>query len=85
MKVMCDLAMISAGEDALEVGRVQCLLNAAMGFASLVFWNDARREEDEAVFQKRDADLGELLCRCGKVWKNVEDDPSILEDWVRYL
>lgn len=84
VKVMCDLAMISAGEDAVEVGRVSCLLGATMGFAPLIFWNDAKTQ-GEVVTRSRKRTmpgLTELLNRCKEVWKNVDKDEKILDEWV---
>ena len=37
MKVLSDLAMISAGETAMEVDKVSCFLSAVMGFAPFIF------------------------------------------------
>lgn len=80
---MCDLAMISAGEDALEVGRVSCLLSASMGFAPLLFWNDTKTQ-DVMVPPRKNSMPGqkELVNRCKEVWKNIEKDEKILDDWV---
>lgn len=44
---MCDLAMISAGGDAVEIGRVSCFLSAVMGFAPLIFWGNKNAEIEE--------------------------------------
>lgn len=49
VQVLCDLAMISAGEDAIELGRVSCFLSAVMGFAPLIFWKTQNTEEDEKI------------------------------------
>ncbi|XP_077976279.1 E3 ubiquitin-protein ligase rnf213-alpha-like isoform X2 [Styela clava] len=69
VKVMCDLAMISAGETPYEVDIVSCLLSAVMGFAPLIF------ELDE------EAGLNVLLDKCRAVWKNRNGDAKLMDKW----
>ena len=67
---MVDLAMISAGEEPIEVDRVSCFNSAVMGFSPLVF--NLRSNEG----------LTDLLSACEEVWENIKADPSILKKWV---
>jgi len=67
---MVDLAMISAGENAMEVDKVSCFNSAVMGFSPLLF----------NLYP--DNGLDDLLEACQEVWENVKADPSILSKWV---
>ncbi|XP_078489225.1 E3 ubiquitin-protein ligase rnf213-alpha-like [Ciona intestinalis] len=69
VKVMSDLAMISAGETPIEVDRVSCFLSAVIGFSPLLF--DLPQQ----------AGLRELLAACEMVWNNVERDEGLLKKW----
>ncbi|XP_076818184.1 uncharacterized protein LOC143463549 isoform X2 [Clavelina lepadiformis] len=69
VKVLSDLAMISAGERPMDVARVSCFLSAFMGFAPLLF--DLPKT---AGFQ-------ELLATCKVIWMNVERNHSFLLNW----
>ena len=69
---MSDLAMISAGEDAIAVDRVSCFLSAVMGFAPFIF------------DLQQDADLNATIEAFEKVAKVL--DPKKLElNWVRNI
>ena len=72
VKVMSDLAMISAGETPMDVDRVSCFLSAVMGFSPLVF------------DLTEDAGLNELLTACRVVWENVERDDRLIKKWVGF-
>ncbi|XP_076818180.1 E3 ubiquitin-protein ligase rnf213-alpha-like [Clavelina lepadiformis] len=69
VKVLSDLAMISAGERPMDVARVSCFQSAVMGFAPLLF--DLPKT---AGFQ-------ELLATCKVIWMNVERNQSFLVNW----
>ncbi|XP_076815738.1 E3 ubiquitin-protein ligase rnf213-alpha-like isoform X2 [Clavelina lepadiformis] len=69
VKVLSDLAMISAGERPMEVARVSCFQSAVMGFAPLLF--DLPKT---AGFQ-------ELLATCKVIWMNAERNHSFLVNW----
>ena len=85
VKVMSDLAMISAGETPMEVDRVSCFLSAVMGFSPIIF------------DLPQDAGLKQLLEACKKVWENVERDKrelyereddqrrTLLQKWVTFI
>ena len=70
VKVMSDLAMISAGEEPMQMDRVSCFLSAVMGFSPLIF--------DLAPGDG----LPQLLEACRLVWKNVDRDPTLIKKWV---
>ena len=67
---MCDLAMISAGETAIEIDKVSFFLSAVLGFSPLIF--DLSENDG----------LEQLISACNKVWKSVEQDPTLVEKWV---
>jgi len=69
VKVMSDLAMISAGENAMEVDKVSCFLSAVMGFAPFLF-----------DLHEKNADLDALV----KAFKQIskEDQARLKERWV---
>ncbi|XP_077967570.1 E3 ubiquitin-protein ligase rnf213-alpha-like isoform X2 [Styela clava] len=97
VKVMCDLAMILAGENPMEVDRVSNLLGAVMGFAPLIFWpknvstnldNATVDEESEQTIQdveikevETNTGLKDLLEKCNQVWGNYKGDKDILTKW----
>ena len=70
VKVMSDLAMISAGEEPMQMDRVSCFLSAVMGFSPLIF--DLAPSDG----------LSQLLEACELVWENVDRDPSLIKKWV---
>ena len=65
-----DLALISAGEQPLDIDRVQGLNTAVLGYSPLIF--DLRP----------DADYKELLDKCRHVWKELETNPKLPEKLV---
>ncbi|XP_076810012.1 E3 ubiquitin-protein ligase rnf213-alpha-like isoform X1 [Clavelina lepadiformis] len=69
VKVMSDLAMISAGETILEVDRVSCFLSAVMGFAPFIF----DLEEN--------ANLTNVVDALKKVWEAYSNDNKLLKKW----
>ena len=86
VKVMSDLAMISAGETPMEVDRVSCFLSAVMGFSPIIF------------DLPQDAGLKEMLKACKEVFENVERDKkeqaekegdgkrkTLLQKWVSWF
>ena len=70
VKVMSDLAMISAGDTALDVDKVACFNSAVMGFAPFLF--DLRAEDG----------LVEVLQQLKNVWDYMQRDERILKKWV---
>ncbi|XP_053391302.1 E3 ubiquitin-protein ligase rnf213-alpha-like [Mercenaria mercenaria] len=67
---------MSAGEEPMNIARVQCLHTAVTGYAPLIF------------DLKDDADFEELLQLCRNVWKELEANPSLpdkLKDTARHL
>nr|XP_018671622.1 LOW QUALITY PROTEIN: E3 ubiquitin-protein ligase rnf213-alpha-like [Ciona intestinalis] len=69
VKVMSDLAMISAGGTPMEVDRVSCFLSAVMTFSSLLF--DLNEQSG----------LTELMGSITRVWESKQNDKSIIEKW----
>ena len=62
--------MISAGETAVEMDKVSFFLSAVLGFSPLIF--DLSENDG----------LEQLISACNKVWKSVEQDPSLVKKWV---
>nr|XP_039257181.1 E3 ubiquitin-protein ligase rnf213-alpha-like [Styela clava] len=97
VKVMCDLAMILAGENPMEVDRVSNLLGAVMGFAPLIFWPknlltnldnanvDGELEQTIQDVEIKEVEtktgLNDLLEKCNQVWSNYKGDKDILTKW----
>lgn len=71
VKVMSDLALISAGEEPMAVDRVSCFLSAVMGFSPLIF--DLDETSDWNKFHKA----------YEQVWSNVRRDSKLPDKWVR--
>ena len=67
-----DLALISAGEQPLDIDRVQALNTAVLGYSPLIF--DLRQ----------DADYTELLEKCRLVWKELETNPKLADKLVSF-
>ena len=72
MKVLSDLAMISAGETAMEVDKVSCFLSAVMGFAPFIF------------DLQENSDLRSMLDSFQKVVERC-DHSKLTEQWVSCL
>lgn len=69
LNVFVDLAFISAGEEPMAIGRVNCFHSAATGYAPLIF-TDIK-------------DCNHLLDQCRLVFKNVTADPQLPQKLVR--
>lgn len=65
LKVFIDLAMMSAGEEPLNIKKVQCLHSAVIGYAPLIF--DLQKECDYLA----------LLDKCKRVWKELEANEKL--------
>ena len=68
-----DLAMISAGEEDLEIDRISCMHTSCLGFGPLIF-----RYRQEHGFN-------ELIKLCEPVWQAVSANPSITQKLVSFL
>ncbi|KAL9988403.1 hypothetical protein ACROYT_G002841 [Oculina patagonica] len=80
LKVLVDLALISAGESDMETDRISSLHTSCLGFAPLIF--DLRESEELKV------NFDQLVKACDPVWKAVETDhtlPQKLRDTSRHL
>ena len=65
LKVLVDLAIISAGETDMETARITCLHTSCLGFAPLIF------------DLKRAYGFDELMRTCEPVWNAVDTDPTL--------
>ena len=65
LKVLVDLAIISAGETAMETARITCLHTSCLGFAPLIF------------DLKPSFGFDELMITCEPVWSAVDADPTL--------
>jgi hypothetical protein len=70
LKVFVDLAMISAGEDDMEIDRISCMHTSCLGFGSLIFG------------YRTDHGFNALMRLCQPVWQAVDANPSIQEKLV---
>lgn len=60
-----DLAMISAGEDDMEIDRISHMHTSCLGFGSLIFG------------YHENLNFKELMKLCEPVWQVVDANPSI--------
>ncbi|XP_078381354.1 E3 ubiquitin-protein ligase rnf213-alpha-like isoform X3 [Oculina patagonica] len=65
LKVLVDLAIISAGETDVETARITCLHTSCLGFAPLIF------------DLKPSFGFDELMRTCEPVWSAVDTDPKL--------
>ncbi|XP_068694638.1 E3 ubiquitin-protein ligase rnf213-alpha-like [Montipora foliosa] len=70
LKVLVDLAIISAGETDMETARITCLHTSCLGFAPLIF-------DVEPSFG-----FDELMRTCDPVWNAVDTDPTLPQKLV---
>ncbi|XP_022806308.1 E3 ubiquitin-protein ligase rnf213-alpha-like [Stylophora pistillata] len=80
LKVLVDLALISAGESDMETDCISSLHTSCLGFAPLIF--DLKESEEQRV------NFDQLMNACDPVWKAVETDqmlPRKLCDTSRHL
>ncbi|XP_028416584.1 E3 ubiquitin-protein ligase rnf213-alpha-like [Dendronephthya gigantea] len=70
LKVFVDLALISAGEDDMEIDRISCMHTSCLGFGSLIFGYKTSHGFDE------------LMRLCQPVWHAVDANPGIGEKLV---
>ena len=70
LKVLVDLAIISAGETDIETARITCLHTSCLGFAPLIF------------DLKPSFGFNELMTTCDPVWSAVDTDPTLPEKLV---
>ena len=74
LKVLVDLALISAGESDMETDRISSLHTSCLGFAPLIF--ELKESEDHKV------NFRELMKACDPVWKAVETDQRLPQKLV---
>jgi hypothetical protein len=70
LKVFVDLAMISAGEDDMEIDRISSMHTSCLGFGSLIFR------------YRTGHGFGGLMQLCQPVWQAVDANPSIQQKLV---
>ena len=75
LKVLVDLALISAGENPMETDRISSLHTSCLGFAPLIF--DLRESEEHKV------NFDHLVKACDPVWKAVKTDHKLPQKLVR--
>ena len=74
LKVLVDLALISAGESDMETDRISSLYTSCLGFAPLIF--DIKESEERRV------SFDQLMNTCDPLWKAVETDQMLPEKLV---
>ena len=74
LKVLVDLALITAGESDMETGRISSLHTSCLGFAPLIF--DLKETMEENV------SFNQLMEACDPVWKAVEADKTLPQKLV---
>ena len=72
LKVFVDLAMISAGEEDLEIDRISCMHTSCLGFGPLIF----RYRQGHG--------FSDLMKLCEPVWQAVSANPSITQKLVSF-
>ena len=75
LKVLVDLALITAGESDMETDRISSLHTSCLGFAPLIF--DLKETEDHKI------SFDQLMKACDPVWKAVEADKTLPKKLVR--
>ena len=73
LKVFVDLAMISAGEDDMEIDKISCMHTSCLGFGSLIFG------------YHENLGFKELMELCEPVWQAVDSNPSINQKLVSFF
>ena len=69
LKVLVDLALITAGESDMETDRISSLHTSCLGFAPLIF--DIKETKDHNV------SFDQLMKACDPVWKAVDADKTL--------
>lgn len=65
-----DLAMMSAGDEPMNIRKVQCLHSAVIGYAPLIF------------DLSEDCDYKQLLEKCRVVWRELEANENLPKQLV---
>ena len=73
LKVFVDLAMISAGEDDMEIDKISCMHTSCLGFGPLIFG------------YKEHHGFHHLMRLCRLVWQAVDANPDIKGKLVSHL
>ncbi|XP_067673877.1 E3 ubiquitin-protein ligase rnf213-alpha-like [Haliotis asinina] len=81
LKVFVDLAFISAGEEPMEIHKVNCFHSATTGYAPLIFNTPKNADYDtflrncELVWQelRSDEDLPNKLSECSRFWSWLKE------------
>ena len=69
LKVLVDLALITAGESDMETDRISSLHTSCLGFAPLIF--DVKETKDHKV------SFDQLMKACDPVWRAFEADKTL--------
>ncbi|KAH3728523.1 hypothetical protein DPMN_054480 [Dreissena polymorpha] len=70
LNVFVDLAMMSAGDEPMNIKKVQCLHSAVLGYSPLIFDIDGN------------CDYMTLLDKCKVVWKELDTNPNLPKQLV---
>ena len=70
LKVFVDLALISAGEQPMDIDKVQALNTAVLGYSALIF------------DLTPDSDYDALIRKCQQVWKELETNRDLPQKLV---
>ena len=71
-KVFVDLAMISAGDDDMDIDRISCMHTSCLAFGPLIFG------------YRQDLGFKELMKLCQLVWQAVDANPNINKKLVSF-
>ena len=78
VKVMSDLAMISAGENTMEVDKVSCFLSAVMGYAPFLFdLNDTNANLNALIEAFEKLPKGDVRATLKKKWVSTAVFPNL--------
>ncbi|XP_052243691.1 E3 ubiquitin-protein ligase rnf213-alpha-like [Dreissena polymorpha] len=72
LKVFVDLAMMSAGEEPMNIQKVRCLHSAVLGYSPLIF----------ELNSNSDCDYSALIDKCKVVWKELDANPNLPKQLV---
>ena len=82
LNVFLDLASISAGESAIEIGKLACFQSAVNGFSPLYFDINASSTLQEILFAVQN--VFRNIKRDNKLCKSLKDTNEMV-NWIRYI
>nr|XP_039250627.1 E3 ubiquitin-protein ligase rnf213-alpha-like [Styela clava] len=91
LNTFCELGMISAGDNTIDLDRISFMLGVVNVYAPLIFWKHYNptalgNEEDSESENckeptKEDMGFNDLLDRCDQVWKHSQSIDNLSEKW----